>query len=100
MVKKQSCRRCGIEYGLDESHPDGGCRSASTAGRVAVSRCGKCPNARSSIDISHGHGHHRVCRRTGQDVTPYIQEGKTPEKCPLAGVTADQSTTSARNDSR
>jgi len=83
VVVKQSCKRCGMEYGIDESHPDGGCRSIAAA-PVTVSRCGRCPNARTVFDPVHGRGRQRVCRRTGQDVTPYIQEGKTPKSCPLA----------------
>jgi hypothetical protein len=83
MVKKQSCRRCGIEYGLDESHPDGGCRPEAD-GEASESRCAKCPNARATYDLTHGQGRQRVCKRTGRDVSPYIQEGETPDDCPLA----------------
>jgi hypothetical protein len=83
-VVKRSCRRCGIEYGLEERHPDNGCSPTAVPGPAAASRCEKCPNARAVYDINEGNGRHRVCRRTGEDVTPYIQNGKTPSICPLA----------------
>jgi pimeloyl-ACP methyl ester carboxylesterase len=82
MEKKQSCRKCGIEYGVDEKHPGGCCRSAATVD--TESRCAKCPNARAIYDLTHGQGRQRVCKRTGRDVSPYIREGETPDDCPLA----------------